>query len=391
MEISSFIRYTSSIGYWWRTSLQRWFFRQMNVKKAKLFEIDFVRGIAILAVLLIHGTSEGIAELTEGSIANTIYFTLNKLSHFTVPVFVFVSGVVLFYQYHDRWDGKQALLFYRKRITGVLVPYLLWSFFYYIYPQLLNNPNAVVIDFPELLEDLKWADTGYHLYFLIIILQFYLLFPVLMTIVKKAPWTGRKLIWIGIAVHAGFYILNHWFVSFEHKPSLAVNYFSLFALGGWIGMNYEAFCSWMKKRAAWVIVCGGICGITFAGMYLLDKQGISFENTWFEISVNAYSMAMGMALIWLGQKAVARGGLWNRWLSAIGKASFGIYLMHPAFLTYWRNFVHYPYFPGTYHVYTASSIAWGLFGSWVLFLLYGLFKKGNAAPAAKERNLSAAG
>lgn len=362
----------------------------MTMKKTKLVEIDFVRAVAILAVLLIHGTSEGIAELKAGSLSHTMYLVLNKLSHFTVPVFVFVSGLVLFYQYYDRWNVKQALQFYRKRITGVLFPYLLWSVFYYVYPQLLSNPSAVVIDVPALLEDLKWGDTGYHLYFLIIILQFYLLFPLLMTLARGVPWIGRRLIWIGLAVHAGFYILNHWFVPFEHKTSLWANYFSLFALGGWIGTHYEAFCAWIRRCGVWVLAGGAACGLAFAGMYVLDEHGVTFENTWFEVSVNAYAMAAGMSLVWLGRKVAAHGGIWSRALLAVGRASFGIYLMHPSFLTYWRNFVHFSYFRGTYHVYTVSSIAWCLFGSWAIFILYRAFKKG-AAPVPVERKRTSAG
>lgn len=363
------------------------------MKKPKLVEIDFVRAIAILAVLLIHGTSEGIAELKPDSLSHAIYLAVNKLCHFTVPVFLFVSGLVLCYQYHGRWDGRQALQFYRKRFTGVLLPYLFWSVFYYVYPQILNNPSAVMIDIPKLLEDLQWADTSYHLYFLIIILQFYLLFPLLMTLVQKVPWFGRGLIWIGLAVHAGFYILSHWFVSFDHKAELCVNYFSLFALGGWIGLHYASFCAWIARHARWVITGGALCGIAFAGMYLLDEHGITLENTWFEVSLIAYAMAAGMGLIWLGRKAVERGGMRSRFLLAMGKASFGIYLMHPAFLTYWRNFVHFPYFPGTYHVYSVSAILFCLTGSWGVFALYGAFRSsgGSAEISKRNGNVSSAG
>src|SRR5438105_649855 len=69
-------------------------------KKPKIVEIDIIRAIAILAVVVIHGTSNAVM-LPLGTVSQAVFFAVNRLSHFTVPVFIWVSGLVLFYSYYD--------------------------------------------------------------------------------------------------------------------------------------------------------------------------------------------------------------------------------------------------------------------------------------------------
>jgi len=110
------------------------------MKRPKILEMDIVRSIAILAVVLIHTTADATMSLPKGSISQIIVFAVNEASQFAVPVFIFISGIVLFYRYYDSWDFKAlAWSFYRKRIGSVLIPYLIWSFFYYIFYQWLHQ------------------------------------------------------------------------------------------------------------------------------------------------------------------------------------------------------------------------------------------------------------
>lgn len=346
-----------------------------HASKRKITEIDILRAVAIIAVVLIHGTSGGVGGLQANSISWSLYFAVNKLSNFSVPVFVFISGFVLFYSYKDRWHKGQALSFYTKRFRQVLVPYLIASVFYYIYPQLYVTPNTFTVNIPDLLGKLKWGDASYHLYFLVFIMQFYLLFPVMMSLVKRYAWFGRHIFLIGLAVHAGFYELNHLFFAFEHKSVMCFNYFSMFALGAAAGLRYEAWREGIR-RYKWLILLGAAgFGGAFVGMYMLNaRYGSHFDNAWYEISVFAYSMFVGLGLLGGARRLASKlPGLYAVLIS-IGKASFGIYLLHPAFLTFWNSKVHFPFFKGMFHVYTLGSIAWSFLGSWLLFALYSAYK-----------------
>ena len=83
------------------------------LSRPKLTEIDIIRAIAIIAVLVIHGTS-GATQLPLGTGSHAVFFILNKASLFTVPLFIWISGVVLFYTYYDRWEPGNVAGFLDK-------------------------------------------------------------------------------------------------------------------------------------------------------------------------------------------------------------------------------------------------------------------------------------
>jgi len=307
-------------------------------RKTKLLELEIVRALAILAVLIIHGTSEATVELPVGSGSQALYLAVNKLSNFAVPVFIFISGLVLFYRYHDDWSGRQAVTFYVKRVKQVLFPYLIWSLFYYLYNQWIFDRAHLHFDLPQFADLLPWADASYHLYFMVIIVQFYLLFPLLVALCRSWPWFARNLISIGIVIQAAFYCYNRWVEPLGHVPSLCVTYFSLFTLGGYLGMNYEAFIAWIGKHIRWVLPLSALLGLSYMGLFLLEEwKHTVLDGIWYMLIFNMYPMFAGMSFIWLGRQLLQRWPAWGKPLLALGTMSFGVYLMHPAVLTYWRT------------------------------------------------------
>ncbi|MGF9714894.1 acyltransferase [Paenibacillus naphthalenovorans] len=342
--------------------------------KPKLLELDVVRAIAILAVLIIHSTSDATVELPIGSGSQAMYLALNKLSNFAVPVFIIVSGIVLFYKYQgESFGGKQVLQFYVKRVKHVLFPYVLWSLFYYLYNQWIFDRENLYMDWSRFADLLPWAEASYHLYFMVIIVQFYLLFPLMMWLCRFA-WFRRSLIWIGLVIQAVFYSYNHWVEPINHMPSLCVNYFSMFTLGGWIGLHYETFAAWLRRHAAWVLPAAVVIGCSFLGLFMLEgRTSIVLDGAWYHVLFFVYAAFAGLSLIRLGQLLIRFAMPAARALMALGAVSFGIYLIHPAVLTYYRT--HFPNESGAigqYHLYTFTAFALSLIIPWILTYAYGL-------------------
>ncbi|MCZ8513435.1 acyltransferase [Paenibacillus filicis] len=358
--------------------------------KSKLLELDIVRAIAIVAVVTIHATADATVDpLLVSESSKTFYIAVNKLSNFAVPVFIFISGLVLFYRYLDDWNGRQTVQFYVKRVRQALVPYLIWSLFYYLYNQWIYEHDTLHMDWREFAEKLPWADTSYHLYFMVIIVQFYLVFPLLMSLCQALPWFRKALFPLGILIQAAFYAYNHWAQPVQQSASICFNYFSIFAFGGALGLHYDAFFRWLRKNIPWVLPVTAVLGFTFMALFAFeDRLHIVLDNTWFELLFFGYAMFAGMSFIWLGRLLLDKLPSAAKALNALGAASFGIYFVHPAVLSYFKT--HVTNDTGStlhYFGYVAAGFLITLFVSWALAYAYGrfmrLFVKRRPKPATR--------
>jgi surface polysaccharide O-acyltransferase-like enzyme len=130
-------------------------------------EYDFIRIISALAVLTIHVTSIHIT-------TNTSAYFLNHLVRFCVPMFILLAGLV-----SPNLDSEfKPIPYYKKKIKTILIPYILALSFYLLFEILFYSGCFDAIFFIKRLIFLFLH--GYsHLYFLTIILQLFLLYPLL--------------------------------------------------------------------------------------------------------------------------------------------------------------------------------------------------------------------
>jgi len=86
-------------------------------KLAYFKEIDILRAIAILGVLSIH-VSAYFVYMKDITLLTFFYVSIDILSHFAVPLFVFISGFVLFNKYHDHMS---YIKFCKSRIKTIIL------------------------------------------------------------------------------------------------------------------------------------------------------------------------------------------------------------------------------------------------------------------------------
>ncbi|MFA5528859.1 MAG: acyltransferase family protein, partial [Peptostreptococcales bacterium] len=67
--------------------------------KSRLVELDYMRGLACIAVVLTHITALGVVEYLPGSPHKILSTYMNRSFNFTVPVFIFLSGLTGFLGY----------------------------------------------------------------------------------------------------------------------------------------------------------------------------------------------------------------------------------------------------------------------------------------------------
>lgn len=124
---------------------------------------DFLKGVAILAVILVHIAY--ISLKTFAGVDTLFLFTLNNLNRFAIPFFLIISGIL-------------STLKYEKKIS--LKHYYFGKFYKIYLPFVFFTVLAIFLHGKDI------GDLGLYLvsgkvltpyYFVILILQFYILFP----------------------------------------------------------------------------------------------------------------------------------------------------------------------------------------------------------------------
>jgi peptidoglycan/LPS O-acetylase OafA/YrhL len=103
------------------------------------------------------------------------------LLHVTREAFLFVSACMLTYSYYSLRRAGYAH-FYRRRFVSVAVPYLCWTVIYFF----VTLHGASYTPWTGFLHFWYLVGTGYYqLYYLLVIMEFYVAFPLMLMLVRR--------------------------------------------------------------------------------------------------------------------------------------------------------------------------------------------------------------
>jgi len=231
--------------------------------RKRLDHIDAMRPVKQAAVISTHALIFFAPVATSTAVVGLI-----MLTRFSRDAFLFVSACMLTYSYKD--SEKIALVHYSKRrFLSVGVPYLAWTVIYFFYTSLTDVKgipyysfhSAAIFSTAGLHYFLHILLYGYyHLYYLIVIMEFYILFPLMMKFVRRFPHWHVQIMVFAFVWQIGFGVLvSPHFSAFKISGIIQtrlITSYVVYLVGGMIvALHLDPIHEWICAKARWIIAC----------------------------------------------------------------------------------------------------------------------------------------
>jgi surface polysaccharide O-acyltransferase-like enzyme len=160
---------------------------KQSLKQPRRFDLDLMRGLAIVAVVVIHCIAPVVLLREVGSTSWMIGNIIDSASRWAVPLFIMISGGLLIKRAAYLNIGE----FYKKRLRRLTLPLVAWPIIYYLWCISTIRPAGLFDFFHAYV--LGTPLGGYQLYFLFIIAGLYVIAPMLSAFVSVVQ---KRHVWI---------------------------------------------------------------------------------------------------------------------------------------------------------------------------------------------------
>ncbi len=309
---------------------------------------DLLRSTASFLVVLIHCISLWVKNfyathdfLSPGFVA-TVF---DQLSRFTVPTFFFLSGYGLTQQFMAMEKPEPLLTYYRRRLFKISLPFFAWSALTFYRPwgalsslPWSTDPLQALGGFFELLL-LRGFD--YQYYFLIVIFQFYLIFPFIYKLGRSRIFVFFCLL-IQLPVMSpieGYLSLVHWRLPPLYS-FLLLFYVFYFVAGIHAAWHRDLFARLLARATnlqVWVFWAGALA-LTVAEYWVninVLKKPLPYADHFNRWAVVVYCFATFLLLLKYRETLNTRFHTNPRWqflYTAFTPFSFFVYLVHTHFI-----------------------------------------------------------
>jgi len=304
-------------------------------------EVDYMRGVAALAVIAVH-VSMNYTRIPDVNLLALTNVFIYIAAHFAVPVFIFISGWVLAARYTGEFSIRE---FYQRRAKTILIPYLFFTALYLLI-AVEGTIGFAGIPSPERVAEALLLGTGaYHLWFFALIIQLYLLFPLIVRGYGLFDRFGAALylllsllfllaLWNTGAHLMGAYVGPEWYtVLIRLFPS----HLFYFVLGIHVGRHTDRFRSTLRSLSpAWVLAAAGGGALLIGGVWVAavalsgSLAGTSLAVFCiYRILEPLYYVPVIAVLVLAAWLLDGGGGEMAGAARSFGDHSYGVYLIHP--------------------------------------------------------------
>ncbi len=310
--------------------------------KDKIVELDYLRGFAILGVIMIHTTGwfTTVGSLTY--VTGAMLF-VDTLSGYAVPLFLFISGFVLFHNYSSKF---KLLEFYKKRVLSIIPPYIIFSILYMAYEYTIGGVTNFSLK--SIVSNLIFAKSSYHFWYIIIIIQFYVLYPVIAKLYVYCKQKNKvdSLLALSLIIQVcwnyffqhGFPLLdqNNLFVSIVSKMGFVfLSHIFYFMIGIYIADNIPLIQNFLSKiRTKLLIVICIFLAISVSSIYIdiYYHHATGLRSSIYYL-INPILFCFAFVLFYkISSVLMIKKNIISLVICNLGRYSFGIYLVHLIFV-----------------------------------------------------------
>jgi peptidoglycan/LPS O-acetylase OafA/YrhL len=268
---------------------------------------------------------------------------LVMLLHFTREAFFVLTAFVLVHRYGHA--APRTGPFWRRRFLLVGVPYVVWTVLYSGLQSVSYSGTGLVFTAPSprtLALNLVTGTAWYHLYFLLVSMQFYLLFPLFRRLLVATAGRHR---WLLLAAAVLQVLVDLWI----HDPaptgtkadllpyagSFVGSYVFFLVLGGVVALHRDRVLRALAEHPVRVAAAVVVTGAAAEGWYLwavATGGNPQFASDVFQPVMLPWVVAVVAAFAVLGLGWARRGGRSPAWVTWASERSFGVFLVHPVLL-----------------------------------------------------------
>ncbi len=302
----------------------------MVTKQRHAEELSYFNAIACLMVIFIHAISYGIMNVDPKSAEAALMYFPWKLASCAVPAFLFSSAAKMTMRGEESCSLRSYGGYVAGRLKRIFLPYALWNLVYFAAFVLVGYRALSITGF---FKELFLGTLSYQFYYIVIAMQFYLLKPLWLWVLRRLRWYIVLPCAVLVTIFSLYLnsFLGVWDMEFIYKDRIFTSYLFCWVAGLYAGRNWDRLTDGLSRSGL---------SVALAFVFALAAQIIPYLNysrgLWFIDSGYYYmftELLCIIVLLWLCLKLRGAPGRIRKWLSFISAASFSVYLSHCLFLT----------------------------------------------------------
>lgn len=311
------------------------------INNSRNYALDLLRVFACYLVIQIHAgeyfyIGEGGSVITGD---NTFWVgIINSIGRTAVPLFVMISGYFLLPL------QETTQVFFRKRFTRILYPFVIWCIIYAIYFFLTKGESWQQLVTNILYIPVNFGTQVGHLWYIYMLIGLYVLIPVI------SPWlqscSKREL-----QVYLGIWIFTT-FVPYIHQvfpeilgecfwnPTPTLYYFTGFAGYLILGFYFKKYGKISTPNALLLLIIGyAVTAYLYCHRIDTAANIVELELSWGFCTFNVMFMSVGLFFLFKAIPAKGEGRI-GCLFKDIAAKSYGMYLAHIIVLNFYYSILN---------------------------------------------------